>query len=196
MLRNIPCDCSVSQFPGGQRGVRTGLGMGRDRPQSNKSALPFLHVFPMEQESAMSGCRRGLVEESAGSCCMQGRAPIASVSDAQSPSCLARRCKAGFLGSFPRLQESLDRSRGWGQREDVTRASRLPASLWNHVAIMGLSGKAMPGPCPWVLQACLTTPTTLFLKLISSAPGHGRSLPSLCPLATGRPMVRLAVGGW
>lgn len=95
---------------------------------------------------------------------VQDRAPIATVSDAQSPSCLAGRRKAGFLGSFPRLQESLDRSRGWGQREDVPRASRLPASLWNHVAIMGLSEKAMAGLCPWVLLACLTTPTTLSLK--------------------------------
>lgn len=76
----------------------------------------------------------------------------------------ARDVQGGFLGSFPRLQESLDRSRGWGQREDVTRASRLPASLWNHVAIMGLSEKAMPDPCPWVLLACLTTATTLSLK--------------------------------
>ena len=103
--------------------------------------------------------------------------------------------QGGFLGSFPRLQESLERRRGWGQREDATWASRLPASLWNHVAIMGLSEKAMPGPCPWVLLACLTTPTTLSVKWISSAPGHGRSLLPLC-LATGRPVVRLAVGGW
>ena len=58
--------------------MRTGLGMRGDRPQSKKSALPFLHVFPVEQESAMSGCRSSLVEESAGSCCMRGMYRAAS----------------------------------------------------------------------------------------------------------------------
>lgn len=42
----------------------------------------------------------------------QGRAPIATISDIQNPRGLAKRSKAGFLGSFHRLKESLDRSRG------------------------------------------------------------------------------------
>lgn len=108
MFRNIRCDCSASQFPGSQQGVRPGLGTGGDHPRVIAISAISPYVFPQNRSQHKPGVAGGARRESVGLCRMyQGRAPIATINDHSEPVALARKVEVCASWVLPQAQRAL-----------------------------------------------------------------------------------------